>query len=176
MKKSSIKHLTITAMCAALCVLLPMAFHALQNAGAIFLPMHIPVLLCGLICGAPYGLICGLLGPLLSHLLTGMPPMGKLLLMMMELACYGALCGLFMRAVRVEKPLTKIYIALFAALLSGRILVGMLRGVYALLFVPGSFTPAMWASGYFVTGLPGLMIQVVLVPILVRALQRARLI
>ena len=71
MRASNIKNLIVAAMCAALCVVLPMAFHAIPNAGGIFLPMHIPVLLCGFLCGWPYGLCCGLLGPALSSALTG---------------------------------------------------------------------------------------------------------
>ena len=72
MKKTiSAKNLAFCALCIALCVVLPMAFHAIANAGPIFLPMHIPVLLCGLACGWPYGLVCGVLGPVLSGVLTG---------------------------------------------------------------------------------------------------------
>ena len=73
MKQSHTKNLVLTAFCIALCIVLPMAFHAI-GAGATFLPMHIPVLLCGLLCGWPFGAACGLIGPLLSSLLTGMPP------------------------------------------------------------------------------------------------------
>ena len=63
MKKTiSAKNLAFCALCIALCVVLPMAFHAIANAGPIFLPMHIPVLLCGLACGWPYGLVCGRAG------------------------------------------------------------------------------------------------------------------
>ena len=94
---SQVKRAMITAVCIALCVVLPMAFHSIQNAGAIFCPMHIPVLLCGLLVGWPYGLLCGLAGPLLSSLLTGMPAMGYLPCMMVELGAYGLLCGLSMR-------------------------------------------------------------------------------
>ena len=68
---SQVKRAMITAVCIALCVVLPMAFHSIQNAGAIFCPMHIPVLLCGLLVGWPYGLLCGLPGPLLSALHDG---------------------------------------------------------------------------------------------------------
>ncbi len=70
---TTVKKAIITAICIALCVVLPQAFHAIPNAGSIYLPMHIPVLLCGLVCGWPYGLLCGLAGPLLSSLFTGMP-------------------------------------------------------------------------------------------------------
>lgn len=39
------------------------AFHVIPNGGSVFLPMHIPVLICGLFCGAPYGLACGIITP-----------------------------------------------------------------------------------------------------------------
>ena len=74
MRMRRTKNLIVAAMCTALCVVLPMAFHMIPNAGSIFLPMHLPVLLCGFLCGWPYGLCCGFLGPVLSSLLTGMPP------------------------------------------------------------------------------------------------------
>ena len=73
-KMTSVKKSIITAVCIALCVVLPQAFHAIPNAGTIYCPMHIPVLLCGLVCGWSYGLLCGIAGPLLSSLITGMPP------------------------------------------------------------------------------------------------------
>ena len=76
--RSSIKNMTLTAVCIALCVVLPIAFHSIPDAGSVFLPMHIPVLICGMICGWPYGFICGVMGPLLSSALTGMPPIAIL--------------------------------------------------------------------------------------------------
>ena len=87
MHASPVKHMVFTAVCCALCVVLPVAFHSIQNAGSVFLPIHIPVLLCGLVCGWPYGLTCGFLGPLLSSLVTQMPPLGMAPAMMIE-------CGL----------------------------------------------------------------------------------
>ena len=47
MKENQVKKLVMAAMCVALGIVLPMAFHTIQNAGSIFLPMHIPVLICG---------------------------------------------------------------------------------------------------------------------------------
>ena len=61
MNMTYVKKMVFTAVGAALCVVLPMAFHAVQNAGTVFLPMHIPVLLCGLMCGWPFGFTCGLI-------------------------------------------------------------------------------------------------------------------
>ncbi len=70
---SKIKKLILTGLCVAIGVVLPVALHSVPNGGSIFLPMHIPVILCGLICGPLFGLACGILTPLLSSLLTGMP-------------------------------------------------------------------------------------------------------
>ena len=89
MKENQVKKLVMAAMCVALGIVLPMAFHTIQNAGSIFLPMHIPVLICGLLCGWQYGLICGILAPVLSSLFTGMPPAAILPAMLCELAVYG---------------------------------------------------------------------------------------
>ena len=97
MEFSRVKRMVFTAVCAALCLVLPMAFHSIPNAGQVILPMHIPVLLCGLICGWPFGFICGLLGPALSSLLTGMPPAAMLPSMMVECAVYGAVSGIVLK-------------------------------------------------------------------------------
>ena len=69
-KMTTVKKSIITAVCIALCYVIPLMFHGIQNAGSIFCPMHIPVFICGLICGWPYGLLCGIAGPLLSSALT----------------------------------------------------------------------------------------------------------
>ena len=92
--KSTTKKLVSCALCIAIGVLLPMAFHVIPNGGSIFLPMHIPVLICGLFCGAPYGLACGIITPFLSSMTTGMPPAMILPQMMIELAVYGLVTGL----------------------------------------------------------------------------------
>ena len=166
MKKTfSAKNLAFCALCIALCVVLPMAFHAIANAGMIFLPMHIPVLLCGLACGWPYGLICGVLGPLLSGVLTGMPGPAVLPGMMVE-------CGLMMLRVHTGKLYADLYISQITAMLLGRVLSGVCK---ALLFAPATFSIAAWATASFVTGLPGIIIQLVLLPSLVVALTKARL-
>ena len=170
---SPVKRSILTAVCIALCVVLPQAFHAIPNAGAVYLPMHIPVLLCGLLTGWPYGLLCGLAGPLLSSLITGMPPAAILPSMMVECAVYGFISGLLMQRIRSGKLSLDLYISLLSAMLSGRILSGAVK---ALLFARGSITLASWAAGSFVTGLPGIVIQLLLLPAIVLALSKARLI
>ncbi len=172
-KMSAVKKSIITAVCIALCVVLPQAFHAVPNAGAIYLPMHIPVLLCGLICGWSYGLLCGLAGPALSALLTGMPPAAVLPGMLVECGVYGLAAGLLMQLVRTKHLYADLYISLAAAMLLGRVVSGIAK---ALIFSAGSYSMVSWVAGSFVTALPGIVIQLALLPSIVYALMRARLI
>ena len=172
-KLSTVKKSIITAVCIALCVVLPMAFHTIPRAGMIYLPMHIPVLLCGLICGWPYGLLCGAAGPLLSSLLTGMPPAAVLPAMCIECAVYGLATGLLMKYVRTGKVYGDLYISLVASMLCGRIIAGILK---ALIFARGEFTMAAWVGSDFVTALPGIIIQLAIIPSIVFGLMKSKLI
>lgn len=173
MKLSYVKKAILTAACIALCVVLPMAFHAIPNAGNIYCPMHMPVLLCGLVCGWPFGLLCGVAGPALSSLFTGMPSMAYLPSMVIELAAYGLIAGFLMQVIHTKKLLGDLYISLIAALLAGRIAAGASR---ALIFAAGSYSIGAWATSYFVTALPVLVIQLALLPAIAFALEKARLI
>ena len=170
---SSLKKMVIGAVCIALCVVLPMAFHMIPNAGSVMLPMHIPVLLCGLICGWPFGLVCGLAGPLLSSLLTSMPLAAILPSMMVECAVYGLVSGLMLLFVRTKNVYADLYISMVVAMLVGRIVGGAAK---ALLFAPGSMSMTVWATGYFVTGLPGIAVQLAIIPSIVFALMKAKII
>lgn len=172
-KMSYVKRSIITAACVALCVILPMAFHSIQNAGSILSPMHIPVLLCGLICGPAFGLLSGLVGPLLSSLFTGMPPMAYLPPMIIELAVYGLVAGLMISFIRTKKLYVDLYLSLVIAMIAGRIVAGI---AMALIFVPGSYSMAVWTASYFITAWPGIVIQLALIPTIVFALMKARII
>lgn len=171
MKLTPVKKLVYTAVCAALCLVLPMAFHAIPNAGSVMLPMHIPVLLCGLICGWPYGLLCGLIGPAISSL-TGMPPAAMLPSMMVECGTYGMVSGLMMRFVRTKRPVADLYISMATAMILGRVVSGLAK---SLIFSPGT-APFAWVTTSLVTGVPGIILQLVLMPAVVAALTRAQLI
>ena len=172
MKMSQIKKLVFTAVCAALCVVLPMAFHTVPNAGSVFLPMHIPVLLCGLICGWPFGLVCGLIGPFLSGFFTGMPPAAMLPSMMVECATYGLVTGLMMKFLRTKSTVADLYISMLTAMVLGRTVAGLAK---ALIFTPGT-APFAWVTTSLVAGIPGICIQLIVMPAVVFALTRARLI
>jgi len=162
------KFITHTALFLALAVLLPIGFHQLGASGRIFLPMHIPPLLAGFLLGPVSGLIVGVLAPGLSHLLTGMPPTYAVPLMSLELPIYGLVAGMAYKRLNLN-----IYISLMAAMLVGRIMFGL--GLFVLgLFIDLPYTAAKFFStgGAILSGLPGITVQIVAIPIIVAALKR----
>ncbi len=164
--------LTITAMCIALCVILPWAFHLIPNAGSIFSPMHIPVLICGLICGWPFGLFCGIVGPFFSSIITQMPPLAFLPSMMIELSVYGLCTGVLMKYVSCKKLYSKLYMSLIPSMIIGRIVAGIMN---ALIFRMGEYSLSLWISSYFITAWPAIFIQLVFIPPIIIALDKANL-
>ena len=179
---SNLRKTVVTAMLIALCVVLPIAFHSIPGAGRILLPMHIPVLLAGLVCGWKFGLIAGIVGPLLSSLITGMPPMGIVQVMMVELGTYGLVAGLMTQIVHTRRASIDLYASLIVALLVGRVVAGFAQiffffgGAYVDGIWTYSYTWGLWVSSYFITSLPGLVIQLAFLPSVVMALERERVI
>lgn len=167
------KNLMITALCIALGLVLPTAFHVIPNAGSVMLPMHIPVLLCGMICGPVLGLIAGICTPILSSVMTGMPPAAILPGMACELAVYGLVTGLMLQIVKTKNNTINLYVSLITAMIAGRLVSGVLN---ALIFRAGAYSLQIWVTASFVTALPGILLQLVILPVLVLALQKARLI
>lgn len=166
MKKLSIKNMVLAALFLAIGVILPFFFHTFGfGAGAVFLPMHIPVLMCGFVCGAPYGAVVGVLLPSLSILLTGNPPLyPTAIAMSLELCAYGTAAGLLYRFFS-EIP------SLLIAQLVGRAVSG-LANLVLLGLQGGQYLLATFLSGAFVTALPGLVIQWIFCPILLAVLKK----
>ncbi|MEW6051911.1 MAG: ECF transporter S component [Candidatus Zixiibacteriota bacterium] len=159
-----------SALYLALAILLPLAFHALGIGGRVFLPMHLPVLLAGFLVGPGSGVVVGLIAPGLSFLLTGMPPTYAVPLMSLELPMYGLVAGITYRRLHLN-----IYIALVLAMIVGRIMFGL--GLFVLgMFMELPYSAATFFStgGAIVTGLPGIAVQLVLIPIIVAGLNRHR--
>ena len=171
--KTSTRKLTLSALFLALGLVLPLITGQIPQIGKMLLPMHIPVLLCGMVCGAPYGAVCGLLGPMLSSVLTGMPTAALMPAMMVECAAYGLTTGLLLRLVRTGKTYADLYLSLVAAMLVGRLVSGVTK---ALFFMAGQYTLQAWIAASFVTALPGIVLQLAVVPSIVYYLMRAGLI
>ena len=162
--------LVLGGMLLALGIVLPyVTAHGIGLPGNILLPMHIPVFLCGLLCGPLYGSACGLLLPLLNSVLTGgsMPPLYPTMPMMMcELLVYGLVSGLLYCKTGLGKRKIGVYVSMIVAMICGRLAYG---GALSLLVLYDTNVKALgvWAS--FVTGLPGVIVQILLVPTLVFA-------
>lgn len=168
------KDLVSAALCVALGLIVPQVFHlipfvgAVPNLGGVFLPMHIPVLLCGFLCGWKYGAACGAIVPLLSSVVTGMPvlwPQG--VSMVFELAAYGLVTGLLYQGMKKN-----VYLSLVAAMIAGRAVSGIAKAVlFGMAGTP--FGMAAFLSGAFTVAVPGIILQLVVVPLLVAALEKA---
>ncbi|MDO5436484.1 MAG: ECF transporter S component [Clostridia bacterium] len=158
------------AMFLALALVLPFLTGQFPRIGNALCPMHIPVLLCGFFCGPWYGLAVGLIAPLLRFALFGMPPlMPTGIAMCFELAAYGLASGLLYKLLPGRKPY--IYVSLIGAMLTGRIVWGIARVIlYGL--GESQFGWAAFMSGAFLNAIPGIIIQIVLIPILVMALEK----
>ena len=154
--------MTCTAMLTALGILVPFLFHQVGIAGKVFLPMHFPVLIAGMLLGPTAGLTAGLLSPALSSLLTGMPPLPLTVVMVPELMTYGAISGLLYRAFG-----GRVWIALPGAMLAGRVVMGFAAWIALGLGLLGlRITPQAFLYGAVITGLPGILSQIVLIPLL----------
>lgn len=161
--KLTIKRMCISAMCLALCIVLPMAFHAIPNGGSLFSPMHLPVMIAGLACGPYFGLLVAVFGPFLSYVTTGMPGLSYLPGMIIECAFYGMIPYLFLKLVKFKKIYLTLYIALFIGIVIGKIAGGLVSTVINLKGGK-TYSLAIWFSSYIVGCWPGMIIQMILVP------------
>lgn len=170
MQEKSVARLVVAAMCLALCLVLPFLTGQIREIGSMLCPMHLPVLLCGFLCGWPWGLVVGAVAPLLRSALFGMPPLFPIAVSMAaELAVYGFVTGLL--SARLPKKLGWTYVSLIAAMLLGRVAWGLVRLLLAGLS-GGAFTWAMFLSGALTTAIPGIIVQLILVPVIVTAVQK----
>ena len=164
------KKLVYSAMCLALCLVLPFLTGQIPEIGSMLLPMHIPVLLCGFLCGGGWGTAVGFTAPILRHLLFGMPPMPGCISMAFELAAYGLVVGLLHK--KLGKGMKGIYLSLICAMVVGRLVWGAAQMVI-LGLGGGSFPLSAFVAGAFTSAIPGIALQLVLVPALVKALDKA---
>lgn len=174
MKKSPTKNLVLAGLFLALGLLFPFLTGQIPEIGSKMLPMHIPVLLCGFVCGWPYGLVVGFVTPVFRSLLFGMPPMfPAAAAMAFELAVYGFMTGLLYKL--LPKKNVFIFVTLIVSMIAGRIVWG--AASYILYGLNNTaFTWEIFAAGAFLNAIPGIVIQIVLIPAVVIALKKAKLI
>ena len=167
---SNLLKMIFAALFLALAYVMPFLTGQIPKLGSMLCPMHIPILLCGFICGWQWGLVIGLIAPLMRSLTLGMPPLFPVAVCMAaELAAYGAFSGLMHRALPKKKPY--IYCSLLLAMVVGRFIWG--AAMFACVGIKGgSFTLSAFLSGAVINAVPGIIVQIVLVPILVMLLER----
>lgn len=171
--KMHIRNLTYAAICLALCLVLPFLTGQIPQIGSALCPMHLPVLLAGFICGPWWAAAVGLVAPLLRHLIFGMPPILTAIAMAFELLTYGIVSGLLYRL--LPKKTGYIYVSLVGAMIVGRVVWGVVQVI--ILGLSGSaFTWAAFWAGAIANAIPGIIVQLVLIPLLVMALKKARII
>ncbi len=174
--KSAALRLCTAAMCLAAGILLPQLFHlpGVSISGQIFLPMHLPVFLCGLLCGWSWGAAVGVVLPLISSAITSMPVMYPTGFSMMgELCAYGAICGILYRKVfSSKKGMLPIYFSMLPAMLAGRLVAGLIKWIL-LMGSENPLTMHAFLASSFVTAWPGIIIQLILIPAIMLALQKS---
>lgn len=168
--KSSVFKMVLSAMFMALALVFPFLTGQIPQMGNALCPMHIPIILCGFFCGPWYALTIGFFAPILRFALFGMPPIIPTgIAMCFELAAYGLLTGLMYN--RLPKKKAYVYVSLIVAMLGGRVVWGVAR---VILFGLGKseFGWAAFMSGAFINAIPGIVVQIILIPILVIVLRK----
>ena len=170
---NKILKMILAALFLALAYVLPFLTGQIPKFGSMLCPMHIPVLLCGFVCGWQWGLAVGLIAPLFRSFTLGMPPFfPTAVCMAFELAAYGAVCGLMYRFLPRKKRY--IYCSLIIAMIIGRFIWGGLMFI-CMGINGGSFTLTAFFAGAVTNALPGIVVQIVVIPIIVMLLERFRI-
>ena len=159
------KRITVMAMLLALGLVLPYAFHGIPKGGMLFSPLHMPSLIGGLLEGAVVGVLC----PVLNSMITGMPQGNTLVAMCFELPAYAIVTGIMMRVLKNQKDGIKIYASLMIAMLLGRVAGGI---VQAFILGFSNYSLQMWATAYFVSTFPGIVMHLLVIPPVCMALKK----
>ena len=163
------KKLTLSAMFIAVGMVLPLLTGQIQQIGSTFLPMHLPVILCGLICGWQYGALIGFILPFLRSVTFGMPPLFPTAIAM-AFEFIGLIYGRSHRQCVIS-----LYRSLIAAMLAGRIVWGIVQ-IVLLGLIGKSFTWQMFIAGALLNAVPGIVVQLTLIPTIMVALNRTGLV
>ena len=169
-KQNDLVKLALASMFLALAFVMPFLTGQIPQIGSKLCPMHIPVILCGYICGAPWGLVVGFIAPLLRSVTLGMPPLfPTAFAMAFELAVYGFVLGFLYRKLPKNKII--IYISLIVSMIAGRLVWGVVQ-LCCVGFDISKFSLTSFWTGAVVNAIPGIIIQLVLIPVLVMALEK----
>lgn len=162
-------NIIISGLMIAIGLIIPTIFHAAGLGGKIFLPMHIPVLLGGFLLPPVYALLVGMVTPIISSLLTGMPPVFPMaIIMMFELGIYGLVASFFYRRLRIP-----LIVSLIFSMIAGRVMAGLVVYILSLAFsIETLGNPIMFIKAGTILAIPGIIIQIILIPVLMYAINK----
>lgn len=167
--------LLLSALFIALGLVLPFFTGQIKQIGNMLLPMHLPIMLCGLVCGWQFGFAVGAITPLLRCVLFGMPMLyPSAIAMSFELAVYGLVVGLLF-AMFKRKTLLSLYISMVSAMIVGRAVWGIVTAVLVV-SKTGAYSFYAFFTGAFINAVPGIILQLILVPAIMLLLGKSRLI
>lgn len=175
MKKKAIFNIVFSGISIGLVFVLPFLTGQIPEIGKMLLPMHIPVILCGFICGWKYGLVVGLVSPILRSLIFGMPPIYPVALTMsFELGTYGFVSGILYTTFKKINlnTILLIYLTLIIAMIAGRVVWGGINFLIVLFDHEIKFSFHRFLTGAFISAWPGIIVQVVLIPALMIAIEK----
>ncbi len=172
--KKFVINIALAGMFLALAYVMPFLTGQIREIGKMLCPMHIPVLLCGFVCGAPYGMVVGFVAPLLRSLTLGMPVLfPSAIAMAVELAVYGLMAGVLYNS--LPKKRINIYVSLLSAMVIGRVAWGVTT--FSIMgFDVAKFDFSKFWAGAVANAIPGIVLQIVIIPIIIMLLEKAKLI
>lgn len=173
--KNILTNLVLSAMFMAMGLVLPFLTGQIPQIGSMLLPMHIPILLCGFICGPQYGLVIGVATPLLRSVLFSSPVLYPTAVSMsFELAAYGFLSGYLFKKSKWQ-CIRSLYRCLIITMIWGRIVWGIAQ-MFLLFGAAERFSVSAFVSGAVLNAIPGIILQLVLIPTLMLALDKTHLV
>ena len=175
-KTFTVKNLVLGAMFLAIALVMPFLTGQIPQFGQALCPMHFPVILAGYVCGGPVALIVGFVAPILRFFIFSMPPIFPTgIAMAFELAAYGLFSGLFYRI--FKKSIFGTYASLLLAMVIGRVVWGVVTYFITVSNAGAEpFTFSAFIAGSVLGSIPGIIAQIVLIPLIVFALKKAKLI
>lgn len=174
--KTNTQKIAFGAMFLAVALLLPFLTGQIPQIGQMLLPMHFPVLLAGFVCGGPIGAVVGFTAPLLRYLIFGMPPIYPVgIAMAFELMVYGLLTGILYKL--FPKNIYGTIGALLIAMVGGRAVWGIVQLILTFINPAADpFTFSAFIGGAIMGSIPGIIAQLVLIPLIVVILRKTKVI
>lgn len=172
-RNTNLLKMVLSAFFLALAYVMPFLTGQIPEIGSMLCPMHIPVLLCGFLCGWQWGMTIGFTAPLFRSLTLGMPPLFPVAICMaFELAAYGLVSGLMHKYLPKKKPF--IYLSLLIAMIAGRLVWG--AAMFTVLSIDGgAFTLSAFFAGAITNAVPGIIVQLVIIPVAVMILDNPKI-